>query len=93
MYADPASLDPAYGRQIDVRFGWWTASVGGSQAKVGEWQSWGSSAFVDVDGMMSDGDRTLNFYANNTDPETSAARAQYYDGGLQGRRGLPARYP
>lgn len=83
MNADPATLDPAYGRQIDVRFGWWSGAVGGSQAKVGEWQSWGSSAFVDVDGMWSDGDRTMNFYANNTDPETSAARVQYYDGGFK----------
>jgi len=80
MYADPTTLNPYYGRQWDVRFGYWGSWQSGSPTRTGEWQDWKSAPFWDVDGLTSDGRSTLNFAANGTDQETSKAKLQWYRG-------------
>jgi hypothetical protein len=58
--------------------GWATVSRSGSSTKVGEWQSTQSSPFVDIDGLYSDGTRTVNFFATNLDNDTRQAEFQYF---------------
>ncbi len=60
------------------RFGWWGTSTTGSATKVGEWQSLSPSAFWDIDGLQTTGDRTFNFFATGLDNDTTQGMLQYY---------------
>ncbi|MCA9245456.1 MAG: hypothetical protein KDA42_00045 [Planctomycetales bacterium] len=61
-----------------VRFGYWGVSTDGDLEKVGEFQELTSSPFWDVDGMRSDGVRTLDFTLTGMDNEATDARAYYF---------------
>ena len=61
-----------------VRFGWWGVDSQGSQLKTGEFQDLRSSPFWDVDGISSDGERTLDFTLSGLDNEANNVRALYY---------------
>lgn len=72
--------DPPYEPWFAARFGWWGVSQSGSRAGVGEWQGLDSSPFFDVDGITSDGARTLDFHATGTESESTDAYLYYYGG-------------
>lgn len=61
-------------RDVNGRFGWWGVASSGSPTKVGEFQSLDSSPFWDIDGLLTDGDRTLDFTATGTDNEGTQGR-------------------
>lgn len=71
----------AYSPQLAVRFGWWGLDVDGSRAGVGEWMGLeNSSPFYDVDGLTSDGYRTLDFYITGPESEANQAYGHFYAG-------------
>jgi len=65
-------------RDFDIRFGWWGTAVSGSQRKTGEFQDLDPSPFWDADGLISSGDRSLDFTATGTDNESTQGRLKYY---------------
>ena len=67
-----------YRREVAARFGWWGVSVDGSEAKVGEWQGLESSAFWDVDGITSDGHKTVSYTLTGTQDEGLDANWYYF---------------
>jgi hypothetical protein len=70
---------PGYGSARIVRFGWWGVDTDGSLSGVGEW--WGlepSSPFWDVDGLASDGQRTLDYSLTGTEDEMLNVRTHYF---------------
>jgi hypothetical protein len=69
--------------QCAVRFGYWGTYTAGSPVKVGEYQDLGASPFYDVDGIRSDGKRTLNYTVTGTDAETNAVNMNFYRPGIQ----------
>ena len=69
--------------QCAVRFGYWGTHTSGSPVKVGEYQDLGASPFYDIDGLRSDGRRTLNYTITGTDAETNAANLNYYRPGVE----------
>lgn len=63
------------------RFGWWGLEVDGSRSNVGEWQGLDNSGpFWDVDGLTSDGYRTIDFFATGTENESTQGGLFYYGG-------------
>ena len=78
-------LHPERYLQDDVRFGWWAMWHSGSPAKVGEYQSLDPSPFWDVDGISSDGTRTLDFTATGTDQDTTTGKLYYYQPGVSAK--------
>lgn len=72
------SWDPI--REFAVRVGAWGVQQSGSPTRVGEWQDLGSSPFWNADGLISNGDRTIDFTLTGTDNETSAGRLHFYGG-------------
>lgn len=70
---------PTFGPGIVARFGWWGTSNDGSPVKTGEWQDLNSSAFWDVDGISSNGNQTVDFFATGNDNETSKGRLYWYN--------------
>ncbi len=72
--------DPSQGA---VRFGYWGTHTSGSPVKVGEYQDLGASPFYDVDGIRSDGQRTLNYTITGTDAESNAATLNFYRPGIE----------
>ncbi len=69
--------------QCVVRFGYWGSSTSGSPVKVGEYQDLNASPFYDVDGLRSDGQRTLNYTITGTDSETNAVNLNFYRPGVE----------
>jgi len=69
---------------IAARFGWWGVERHGSPSVIGEWQSTDSSPFWDIDGLYTNGTRTLNYTATGTDNESTKATVQYYGPKSQG---------
>jgi hypothetical protein len=61
-----------------ARFGWWLVDANGSPTKVAEYEGLGSSPFADVDGLFSDGLRTVNLSGTFLDNETSQAGLDYF---------------
>jgi hypothetical protein len=61
-----------------VRLGWWANKVSGSPYRVGEYENWTSGPFVNIDGLWSDGCRTLDLSATMTDDSDGSVRAYYY---------------
>ncbi len=76
---------PSRYSEWDTRFGWWIMWTHGSQVKTGEYQDMGSSPFFDVDGLASDGDRTLGLTVTGTDSESTQGNLYYYKQGLTAR--------
>ena len=74
-------LDPS---GIAASFGWWGVQRSGSPWVIGQWQSTTSSPFWDVDGLWTNGTRTLNYTATGADNEDTKARVQYYGQNSQG---------
>jgi hypothetical protein len=71
--------DDGYGRQdFALRFGWWFTHQSGSPSKVGEYQSLNDSPFVDVDWISSNGLRTLNFSATETDNDGTQFKGYFF---------------
>jgi hypothetical protein len=65
-------------RDAVIRFGWWGVQNSGSPNKVGEYQSLAPSPFWDLDGLSSDGTRTVDFSATQTDQEGYFGRLNYF---------------
>jgi hypothetical protein len=63
---------------ISVGFGWWGVSRRGSPWVIGQWQDTRSSPFWDIDGLWTNGNRTLNYTATGTDNESTRATVQYF---------------
>lgn len=70
---------PSSGPGIVGRFGWWGTSNNGSAVKTGEWQGLNSSPFWDLDGISSNGNQTIDFFATGNDNETSKGRLYWYN--------------
>lgn len=68
----------AFGPDLAARFGWWASSTDGSPVKVGEYQDLSPSQFWDLDGIWTNGRRTLDLTATGTDNETNNLRAYAY---------------
>ncbi len=60
-----------------VRFGWWNSSFSGSPTKIGEYQSLRSSPFWDVDRVVSDGQKTLDFSLTGFDNDATQLGLRY----------------
>jgi hypothetical protein len=68
------------------RMGAWGLDTQGSLNKIGEYQQLRSSEFWDLDGIYSNGDRTLDFWLSGLDNEANNAHVYYYGGpGLSAR--------
>ena len=76
-YRDPWG-DDLYPGSIAARFGWWATSNDGEPNKVGEFQDLDPSPFWDVDSILSNGERTLDFTLSGLDQEANDARLRYY---------------
>ncbi|MFV2066321.1 MAG: hypothetical protein ACC645_05025, partial [Pirellulales bacterium] len=63
---------------LAVRFGWWGMDTDGSNNKIGEWQDVNASPFWDVDGLLTNGERTLDFSATGLDSETTQSGFRFY---------------
>ena len=73
--------DAPYQPWLATRFGWWGLSTSGSPYGVGEWQGLNtSSPFWDVDGITSDGVRTIDFFATGPEDEANQAGLYVYGG-------------
>jgi hypothetical protein len=81
-YLGPDYLDPTKSpREPDslaFRFGWWNVWSRGSPRKTGEYQDLESAPFWDVDGLRTDGTRTLNFFATGLDDKDTQTEVQFY---------------
>lgn len=71
-------MDPL--RDFDARVGGWAVHQTGSPTKVDEYQSGNSSPFFDIEGIMSNGDRSLDLSVIQTDDVDQNMRAHYYGG-------------
>lgn len=69
---------PPYRPVFAARFGWWFVEADGSPTKVAEYEGLGSSAFADLDGLFSDGLRTVNLSGSFLDNETGQAGLDYF---------------
>ncbi len=70
-------VTPAY-RQA-VRFGWWGLATKGSPYGVGEWMGLDSSSpFWDVEGLSSDGVRTIDYYGFGPENQSTMAGVYYF---------------
>jgi hypothetical protein len=62
------------------RVGAWSVKATGSPVKVGEYQSLSSSPFWDLDGLYTDGCRTVDFSATGTDDDDTQDHIYFYAG-------------
>lgn len=73
--------DAPYQPWLATRFGWWGLSTSGAPYGVGEWQGLNTSTpFWDVDGITSDGVRTIDFFATGPEDEANQAGLYVYGG-------------
>jgi hypothetical protein len=70
-----------------LRVGWWATSVSGSPYRVGEYENWTAGPFVNVDGLWTDGTRTLDLTATMTDDSSGSVHGYYFGPGLSGGSG------
>ena len=76
-YEDYADYDPI--RDFAARVGWWGTNTTGSTVRTGEYQSLTpSSLFYDIDGLMSDGCRTLNLSATGPEDAATQVKGTYF---------------
>jgi hypothetical protein len=78
----PLLSQPGGFSQWDGRFGWWIMWKNGSQVKTGEYQDMGSSPFFDIDGLSSEGTKTVGVTVTGTDNESTHGNVYYYKNGL-----------
>ena len=73
-------------RVLAARAAAWGVFTSGSKALVGEWQGLDSfSPFYDVDGLFTNGSRTIDFSLTGTENESTLGRLDFYNGpGLSG---------
>jgi hypothetical protein len=64
--------------RLAARLGYWTVDYEGNPAKVGEYQSLKSSPFLDIDGLHTDGVRSLDFYGSVLDRDAQQGGFRYY---------------
>jgi hypothetical protein len=76
---------PSYHRDLALRLGGWGINVDGSPIELQDYQNLHDSVFWDVDGLFSDGDRTLNFSLTGLDREATQVGAYYYGPGYSGQ--------
>jgi hypothetical protein len=69
---------PPYRPVFAARLGWWFVEADGSPTKVAEYEGLESSAFVDLDGLFSDGVRTVNLSGSFLDNDTTQASLDYF---------------
>ena len=62
---------PRYAPNLAVRFGYWATETDGSKVKTGEFQDLDPSPFWDIDGLFSDGRKTLDLYGTGLDQEAN----------------------
>ena len=67
-------------RDFDFRVGGWYVKQTGSPTKVDQYQGNDSSVFWNFEGLMSDGNRTLDVSAYETDNLDQYGRAHFYGG-------------
>ena len=67
-------------RDFIARAGGWGVHQTGSPTKVDEYQSPNSSPFWNVDGIMSDGNRTVDLTATGSDNDDQMAHVHFYGG-------------
>jgi hypothetical protein len=79
---DTATYDPDCDpvRDFILRAGAWGVHASGSPTKVGEYQGLDSSPFWNADGIFSNGDRTIDFSATESDNDTLNGRVHAYFG-------------
>lgn len=83
---DPVLLREGEGySEWDARLGWWAFWHSGSPAKVGEYQDLRPSPFFDVDGMSSDGTRTLGATITGMDREATLGSLYFFQPGWTAR--------
>ena len=76
-HQDGCGDDPI--RDFAARAGWWGTKTTGSTVKTGEYQGLEpSSIFWDLDGLMSDGTRTLNLSATGPEDEATQVKGTYF---------------
>ena len=78
----PRTPAQVFGDNAVVRFGWWGVSTDGDKTKIGEYQDLKSSPFWDVDGLFSDGARTVDFFGTGLDLEGNQGGLRFYQPGL-----------
>jgi len=93
LFEDPANSQPPPPNPTDFyhlrrrfplpyglafRGGWWFASNSGAEVKTGEYQSLRSSQFLDADGLITNGKRTVDFFATGLDADTTTTALRYY---------------
>jgi hypothetical protein len=76
-------IDAPERNEFGFRFGWWAAGRHGDLTKVGEFADIDSSPFWDVDGLFSNGERTLDFFASGLDREGNQTGLKYFGPRLQ----------
>lgn len=71
---------------LAARAGVWGVATSGSKTMVGEWQGLdGFSPFYDIDGLFTNGYRTIDFSITGTENESTLGRLDFYNGpGLRG---------
>lgn len=74
--------NPGEPGDTQVIFGGWFTRNSGSNVKIGEYQGLSSSPFWVIDGLYSNGYRTLGFYGNQTDNDSNQVNARYYQPGF-----------
>ena len=73
--------DAPWQPRFAARLGVWGVASSGSPYGVGEWQGLSdATAFWDVQGLTSNGFRTLDFYLNGPEDEATAAGLYFYGG-------------
>jgi hypothetical protein len=82
----PGAYPTEYPNPSGIAFGvgWWGVERSGNPWVIGQWQSTDPSPFWDVDGLYTNGTRTLNFSATGTDNESTRANVQYFGPNSQG---------
>jgi hypothetical protein len=71
------NLVPEY-HDVAARFGYWGSISSGSPAPVGLYENLSPSPFWDVDGLLTNGIRTLDFGLNQLDQDAFNARGYFY---------------
>jgi hypothetical protein len=64
-----------------VRLGWWATSVSGSAYRVGEYENWSAGPFANIDGLWTNGTRTLDLIASMNDLSDGSVHGYYYGPG------------
>ncbi len=67
-------------RRLAARFGWWGLANQGAPYGVGEWMGLDeSSPFWDVEGLHSDGYKTIDFFATGPENQSTLAGLYFYN--------------